>query len=126
MRRILTPGAVKRLRRMQEDNMTYHADIFEPPSTTATTNGQPSKVPVLIACNVKCRVSPISFTEQVKLISGQVTDIPKLRIVFPIHVAVKDTSLITILDHPEVSKVRVISKAILHQNSTAQIAYCSK
>lgn len=125
MRKVVTDGAVLRLRQVQEDNMPYLADIFGPPSKTATANGQPSKVPVTIGENVKCRVSPIKSEEAEKLVAGQVTSIPAVRVSFPFGTGLKQDYWLVIKNHPDLSKLSIISKLPIHANSIAEAVYCS-
>lgn len=125
MRKVVTQGALSRLKRIQEDNMPYKANIFSPPSTESTSNGQPSKVPITVASNVKCRISPISFEEGVKFAAGQVTAIPTVRVVFPLGTPIKNNHWIEMIGHPDLVKLKVLSKVPRHPNSTAETVYCT-
>jgi hypothetical protein len=125
MRKVVTQSALSRLKKLQEDNMPYKANILSPPSTEATTNGQPSKIPITVAANVRCRVSPIRYEEGVRLAAGQVTAIPTVRIIFPLNTPIKAIHTIELLDHPDLKKLKVLSKVPRHPNSTAETVYCS-
>ncbi len=105
--------------------MPYLADIFAPPSKLATTTGQPSKIPIVIAENVKCRVSPIKSEEAAKLVSGQVTSLPAVRVSFPVGTGLKQDYWLVIKNHPDLVKLSIISKLPIHANSIIEAVYCS-
>ncbi len=125
MRKIASAGGVSRLKRLQEDNMDYLADILSKASTDVMVNGRPSNIPVLIAENVKCRVTPIRYEEAVKIVSGQSTSLPTVRISFPLNTPVKNSYWIELKNHPDLVKVNIVSKVPRHSTSTAEIVNCT-
>lgn len=110
--------------------MTFLADIYGPPSTEATANGQPSKVPILIVENEKCRVSAIGggdrITLQDRFLAGQFQTLPVAKVTFRLGIGLKENYWIQLKNHPDLSKLKIISKVPIHQNSTSEIAFCSQ